>query len=170
MVIWLYVEGTIALARLGGILQQIRIERERNNVTEIVRKANLVSGVGQSMFINHDTFFELLNQSDADAAFLWAVVDVEAHRLGDGLYSLALSVERDSKMSSGTKFPQAQLDKIYREIIIKDADTMTSKRLFIREVLYSTAAYIALRLYELKVITQQAITNEMMFLKMQWKL
>lgn len=70
MVISLYAEGILALDRLGRIMRQIRIEKDRRSLWLIFQKANLIAEVARSMLTNYDTFAGLLNSSSIDAEFV----------------------------------------------------------------------------------------------------
>jgi hypothetical protein len=169
MVIYLWVEGIVAIGRLGGTLGQIRIEKERRGLWNIVQRAAQVAGIARGMFANCEAYQQVLSRDSADAAFLWTVIDAEGRLLADNMISLARKLEADDRLSRET-FPQGLLTRVYSGTAIKNGMTMSGKKELVQHLLKSTAAYVALRLYELKVIPQHAIPNEMMDITMQWKI
>lgn len=169
LVIYLWVEGIIAIGRLGGTLGRIRIEKERRGLWNIVQRAAQVAGIARGLFANHDAFSEILNSDSADAAFLWTVMDAEGRLLADNMISLARRLEADDRLSREA-FPKHLLTRVHGGTAMKDGVSMLGKKQLAQDLLNSTAAYVALRLYELKVIPQHAIQHEMMDIRMQWKI
>jgi hypothetical protein len=138
-VISLYVEGIIAIGQLGGILRQIRIERERRGLQAIVERAYVVAGLARSMFANYQKFAELLASAEAEAIIVAELYEAEGRRLAAHLNSLTRRLEDDSKLSR-EEFPKGLIKRMWIASIGGNGTTLTGQRQLIQEALYGTAA------------------------------
>jgi hypothetical protein len=168
-VVGLYVEGIIAFGQLGGILKQIRVEKERRGLQAIVERAYVVAGLARSMFKNYATFFDLVASSEPEAIVVAELFEAEGRRLATHLGSLTRRLEDDAKLSR-EKFPKALIQRMWSASIAGDGTTLTGQRQLIQEALYATAAYVPLRLSELQLIHSNAIGHQHLHLKTAWML
>jgi hypothetical protein len=168
-VISLYVEGILAMGQLGGILRQIRIEKERRALQAIVERAYAVAGLARSMFVNYQTFGELLATSADEAVLVAEVYEAEGRRLAAKLGSLTRRLEDDSKLSK-QEFPKGLIKRMWMASIDGDGTTLTGQKQLLQEPLVATAAYVALRLHELELIRQNSIGHQMLYLRTERRL
>jgi len=168
-VVGLYVEGIIAFGQLGGILKQIRVEKERRGLEAIVERAYVVAGLARSMFKNYATFFDLVASSEPEAVVVAELFEAEGRRLATHLGSLTRRLEDDAKLSR-EKLPKALIQRMWSASIAGDGTTLTGQKQLIQEALYATAAYVPLRLSELQLIHSNAIGHQHLHLKTAWML